>query len=393
MTDPTPLFVRPRPASPFRERLISRCCRLLRACMAPLQPLPPLPVGPCRILVVKPGMLGDVLLTTPVLAALRARFPRATIHYAVGQYARPAITGHPAVSALVDVGGGAGRGRRSLLSLLYQMRTGHYDICLILDRSPLLASLPLLAGIPIRAGIDSAGRGFALNVRVPWDESLHEADLYLQVAGALGCPTNGYHLSFAPGDAAERQVDALWAAHGLQPPVVALAPGGGSNPGMDLPEKRWPPASFAALGDRLHTELHATIVLLGGPGDRDLCATVRAAMQAPAVDLGGPAPFAERGALLRRCALYVGNDSGPTHLAVAVGCPVVAIFGPTDPGLYGPYHAQARTVRRPLPCSPCFVHGYFPPCPNQHACMRGLEVATVFDACRDLLGTRYSGTL
>jgi lipopolysaccharide heptosyltransferase II len=361
--------------------------------MAPLQHLPPLPVGPCRILVVKPGMLGDVLLTTPVLAALRDRFPQATIDYAVGQYARPAIAGHPEIAALVDVGNGAGRGRTALLGLLHQMRTRRYAICLILDRSPLLATLPLLAGIPIRAGIDSGGRGFALNVRVPWDESLHEADLYLTVAGALGCPTTGYPLSFTPGDAAERQIAALWATQAPRAPVVVLAPGGGANPGMDLPEKRWLPASFAALGDRLHTEFGATIVLLGGPGDRDLCATVRATMQAPAIDLSGSAPFAERGALLRRCALYVGNDSGPTHLAVAVGCPVVALFGPTDPGLYGPYQAQARVVRRALPCSPCFVHGYFPPCPNQHACMRGLSVATVFAACRDLLRTRHSGTL
>jgi ADP-heptose:LPS heptosyltransferase len=166
---------------------------------------------------------------------------------------------------------------------------------------------------------------------------------------------------------------------------VVLAPGGGTNPAMDLPEKRWLPTHFAALGDRLQAEFQASIVLLGGSGDQGLCAGVRQAMRGPAIDLSGPAPFAERGALLRRCALFVGNDSGPTHLAVAVGCPVVAIFGPTDPGLYGPYNTRARTVRRPLPCSPCFIHGYFPPCPNQHACMRGLEVATVFEACKDLL--------
>src|SRR5260370_32523997 len=108
-------------------------------------------------------------------------------------------------------------------------------------------------------------------------------------------------------------------------------------------------------------------------------------MKSPYVDLFDDTPFAERAAFLERCALFVGNDAGPMHLGVAAGCPVVAIFGPTDPGLYGPYNARAHTVRRDLPCSPCFVHGYFPPCPNQHACMRGLEVATVFAACRDLL--------
>ncbi len=383
--DPEPLIVRPRGARPLRERLLTGMFQAIRVLSSRLQRTPKLPRDPCRILVIKPCCLGDVLMTTPTIAALRTRYPRSTIHYAVGHHAGPAICGHPEIGALLDAGPGAGRGRRALLGLLRRMRAGRYDICLVLERSPLFALLPLLAGIPVRAGIDSGGRGFALNVRVPWDESLHEADLYLRVAGALGCPTEGHHLRFEPGEVATLLVDAIWRRHTLHGPVVAIAPGGGTNPGMDLPEKRWPPARFAALADLLHEDVGATIVLLGGPHDQAACTAVRAAMHAPCLDLSGEAPFAERGALLQRCSLYVGNDSGPTHLAVAVGCPVVAIFGPTDVALYGPYHARARAVHRNLPCSPCFVHGRFPPCPNDHACMRGLGVDEVLRACRELL--------
>jgi ADP-heptose:LPS heptosyltransferase len=245
--------------------------------------------------------------------------------------------------------------------------------------------LPFLAGIPVRAGIDSSGRGFALNVRVPWDESLHEADLYLSVAAALGCPVQGHRLRFLPGMQAVRRVGELLRAQDPAEPLVVIAPGGGTNPGMDLPEKRWLPERFAALADRLHVDTGASIVLLGGPADRLLCAQVQQAMRAPAVDLSGAAAFAERGALLQRARLFVGNDSGPMHLAVATGCPVVAIFGPTSPALYGPYSALARVVRLDLACSPCFVHGHFPPCPNQHACMQGLEVAEVYRACLALM--------
>jgi lipopolysaccharide heptosyltransferase II len=257
-------------------------------------------------------------------------------------------------------------------------------MCLVLERSPLFAVLPLLAGIPVRAGIDSGGRGFALNVRVPWDESLHEADLYLSVAGALDCPTDGHHLRFEP-DSEARAAAAIVRRHTFGGRVVAIAPGGGANPGMDLPEKRWPPERYAALADRLVREAGVTVALIGGPLDRPVCDAMRAAMEAPCIDLTGDTSFAERGAFLQRCALFVGNDSGPMHLAVAVGCPVVAVFGPTDVGLYGPYHARALTVRRDLPCSPCFVHGHFPPCPNHHACMRGLQIDEVFAACQELL--------
>lgn len=387
-----PLIVRPRGARPLREQILTAAFLALRRVATRLQRPPAPPPDPCRILVVKPCCLGDVLLTTPALAALRARYPRSVIHYAVGRHAAPAIAGYPDVARAVDAGPGGGRGRTALLGLLRRMRAGRYDVCLVLERSPLFATLPLLAGIPVRAGIDSGGRGFALNVRVPWDESLHEADLYLSVAGALGCPIEGHGLRFEPGSAAEQAIEALWRRHGLHAPVVVIAPGGGSNPGMDLPEKRWLPERFAALADRLQRDAGAVIVLLGGPGDRALCGQVAREMRTPSIDLSGDTPFAERGALLRRAALFVGNDSGPTHLAVAVRCPVVAIFGPTDVGLYGPYRAQARVARRPLACSPCFVHGHFPPCPNQHACMRELAVEEVYRACRALLPETAAGS-
>jgi heptosyltransferase-2 len=205
------------------------------------------------------------------------------------------------------------------------------------------------------------------------------------VAGALGCAVEGRHLRFEPGPAATAAADRIRHDQDLRAPVVAIAPGGGTNPGMDLPEKRWPAEHFAALADHLYQDYGASILVLGGPADRPICIAMRAAMRAPSLDLCGPAPFAERGALLRRCDLYIGNDSGPTHLAVAVDCPVIAIFGPTDVGLYGPYRARASAVHRALPCSPCFVHGRFPPCPNHHACMRGLAVADVLAACREFL--------
>jgi lipopolysaccharide heptosyltransferase II len=385
MDECKPLIVRPAAGRPWRERILTTCFTLLRAAFRPFMSTPRLPDGPCRIIVVKPCCLGDVLMATPVLAALRARFPQSSIDFAVGRHARPAIEGHPEVAAIVDVGPGAGRDWRSILHLLARLRRGRYDLCLVLERSPLFTILPILAGIRLRAGIDSAGRGFALNVRVPWDESLHEADLYLSVAGALGCPIEGHRLRFVPGPDARAAVEQLWWQNGLGSSVIAVAPGGGANPGMDLPEKRWLPERFAELADRLHDTEGAQIAIVGSTLDAPACSAMRAAMRAPAVDLTSAIPFAERGAFFQRCLLFVGNDSGPTHLAVAVGCPAVAVFGPTPVHLYRPYGNRARAVRLDLPCSPCFVHGHFPPCPNRHVCMRELPAQMVASACRELL--------
>ncbi len=232
--------------------------------------------------------------------------------------------------------------------VLRRVRAGRFDAALVLDRTPLLTALPLLAGIPVRAGIDSAGRGFPLNVRVPWDAVEHEATLFLRVGAALGVPTAGARLRFVPGAEDEARAAALWAQAGLDGlPAVALFPGGGHNPGMALDAKRWPAARYAALADALYQEHGLAVVLTGAGDDRAVTAAVRRSMRVPAVDLAGRTTIGVLGALLRRCALYVGNDTGPTHLAAAVGVPVVAIFGPTDPAVYAPYSARAVVLRGP----------------------------------------------
>src|SRR5262249_24029034 len=149
-------------------------------------------------------------------------------------------------------------------------------------------------------------------------------------------------------------------------PVIAMAPGGGANPGMALESKRWPAVCYAALGRRLVGALGATIVLVGGPGDARLNAEVaqtiaapgmgRQGRQMPAMQYGHKVPalagetsFGVLGSSLRRCDLFVGNDSAPMHLAAAVGCPVVALFGPTNPAMYAPYTVRAIVVRHDGP--------------------------------------------
>ena len=272
-----------------RERLITVLARLLRWLCAPLTRPPsldPLRHPAPRLVVLKPCCLGDVLMTTPALAALRAALPQARIIYATSRYALPAISASALVDGLLDVGPVGTAPLRSWSFVLgywrlaAALRAGRYDACLVLDRSPLLALLPWLAGAPIRAGIDSAGRGFALNARAPWSELVHECDLYSSVVGALALPARGYPLSFTPAPADEAAATALW--HALGSPdglVVAVAPGGGVNPGMTLEAKRWPSARYARLIYQLIHDAGATVLLVGGPSDAPVAAQVIAGLQ------------------------------------------------------------------------------------------------------------------
>ncbi len=345
VTHPTPLTPKGRDRALSRVLLTAE--RVIDAAQAP----PPLPVAPRRLVVLKSCCLGDVLEATPLIGVLRRAYPDAKLVAGVGRWSRPALYNNPDLDDLLDLEDvGVGRPHAAAYArVVRRLRGGRFDVALVLDRTPLLTMLPLLAGIPVRAGIDSAGRGFPLNVRVPWTVVEQEAALFLRVGQALGAPIEGAHLTFAPTLAEEASVARLWNADGLGGErVVVLAPGGGQNPGMTFHAKRWPPARYAALADHLHEEHGLRVVLAGSTDDAAVTAEVRRLARASVTDLAGRTDgFGALGALFARCALFVGNDSGPTHLAAAVGTPVVAIFGPTDPAVYTPFSPRVVVLRGP----------------------------------------------
>jgi len=341
----------PKPLVPKRrDRATSALLTAVERAVDLVATVPSLPPHPRRIVVLRSCCLGDTLLATPLLQAMRRAYPAAHIVIAVGRWSRPAVEHNPDLDDILDLESvGAGRSRPGQYArVLRRLRAGRFDLALVLDRTPLLTVLPLLAGIPIRAGIDSAGRGFALNVRVPWTEVEHEARLFLRVGAALGIPTDDVGLRFVPSPADRDRAADLWHRAGLDGArVLALAPGGGRNPGMTFAAKQWPPERYAALADRLY-ETHGLFTLLTGDAhDRVLATRIRDLMRAPAADLTGETSIGVLGALYARSALFVGNDSGPTHLAAATGIPVVAVFGPTDPAVYAPFSPRAIALRGP----------------------------------------------
>jgi ADP-heptose:LPS heptosyltransferase len=329
-----------------KNRAVSGLCRLLRPLFRRQPPpvvtaLPP----PEAVLILKPCCLGDVLFATPTVAALRRAAPSARLDFAVGPWSRPMVEGNPHLDRVVDCGpvGSGSYGLGDYLALARRIRAGKYRLCFVLDRSPLLSLLPWLAGIPHRVGLDSDGRGFSLTVPVALSPSdiRHEAEIYLDTLRALGVEVNSPRLEFWPTEEDRAAVEGLIA--GGEGGLVAIHPGGGDNPGMSMAGKRWPAGRFAALADRL-LAAGARVILVGGPGDGPVSGAVRSAMSGEPLDLTGRLSWGQLGALQERLALYIGNDTGATHLAVAVGCKAIAIFGPSDPRRYGPYAPPEQAV-------------------------------------------------
>ncbi len=316
-----------------------------------------------RIVLIKPCCLGDIIFATPLLAALRRSYPNAVIDWAAGDQALPMLRGHPSLGGVRTTGTLANPASRpgSLLRLVRILRAGRYDLAVVPDRSPLLGLASLLAGISHRAGLDSAGRGFAYTVRAPIDPAAvrHEAEIYLDVARALGLEVSGCWANVPPRlETLAEYVDLLDSSKTL----ILVHPGGGVNAGMTMTEKRWPARNFAALADRLADLLGGQIGLIGIESDRPALDTFRSAVQRPIRDLTNQLSLPQIGALASQAALYLGNDNGVAHLAAASGGRVLMIFGPSDPRRYAPFvpPERARAVWRRVELPSQGVRGGLP---------------------------------
>jgi len=291
---------------------------------------------PRRILVVKPCCLGDVLMATPAIRALHTAFPTALLDVLVTAWAAPALDGNPRIRRLIRYPDPATP--VAVVRLGFKLRRERYDIGICLDRSPLANALLWVAGIPIRAGIDSQRRGVRLTHRVHPRSDQHETELYLAVLEQLGVTPQGVAPEYAVAPAA-RESARRWLASLLPSQrtstLVVVHPGGGVNPGTRMPAKRWPPERYAGLIDRL-VETGVTVILTGSESDLEAVEAVKRHTRQPVHDLCGRLTIPELAALCAEAQLFVGNDTGASHLAAAVGIPTVTVFGPTSPVQYRP---------------------------------------------------------
>jgi ADP-heptose:LPS heptosyltransferase len=180
---------------------------------------------------------------------------------------------------------------------------------------------------------------------------MHAVDRYLLVAKAVGAVESGApEFRFRLPQTDYEEVDRLLSRSGVMPGTSWVA----LNVSARWPTKRWPAASFAEVADRLQQEGYGAVVMIGGPDERADVAAVSGMMKTPAVDISGATTVGLLPALLSRAALLITNDSGPMHIAAAVGTPVVALFGPTSAVRTGPYGMGHSVMTGNVPCRPCF---------------------------------------
>ncbi len=331
---------------------------------------------PKRILVRGVNWLGDAVMTTPMLQRLREAAPQSEITLLTHSKLGDLFQDYPHVNNVIAFQEGEG-----VFSVGRRLRPHNFELALVLPNSYRSALEVFFARIPQRVGY---GRKLLLTrsftpppVKMRKRSVGEIRTLVAQNARARETfPSEAHHIHHYL-----RLIQAPWAApklHVVEEEVVRArkrlpnsGPWLGLNPGAEYgPAKRWPVERFVEAANRLHQKLNCGWILFGGPRDTPLAAQIAAAISGPVIDLAGKTTLRELGALFRCCQAVLTNDSGPMHLAAAVGVPVIVPFGSTSPELTGP---PRGAIVGKAPCAPCFRRE----CPIDFRCMRSIEVDQV----------------
>ena len=381
-----------------RERWLVGCADAALAPFAAMRgwrrvPAPEVP--PRRVLLLRLERIGDLLMTLDAIRAVRARAPAAEIRLVVGSWNAALARLVPAVDRVESIDApwlsqeGTRSSPREVAARILQWRRHDFDLAINFEPDVRGNALLAAGGARRRIGYATGGGGGFLTGALRYDRGVHAAANALRLverALPAGRASSGAGPPLRiPADAETRAARRL-ASHAGRGPLI------GVNPGAGRAVKEWPAAYFAAAAAALAESEDATIVLLGSASDAAATAGVRAALPRGVrlIDLAGGAPLVDLAAVLRRLALLVTPDTGPMHLAAAVGTPVVGIFGPSDPVRYAPLSPRAAVVHADLWCRPC-NRMRRPPrrCSSGTPdCLARVGVDAVVDAARRLLRQR-----
>ncbi len=356
--------------------------------------LAPPSAGPSRrakLLVVRPDHLGDLLFLTPALRCLRDGFPEAEIVGLVGTWGVPVLERNRALDRLIawNFPWFDRRPRRSPLApylslarLANLLRSERFDLAVQFRPDFWWGALAVrLAGLPEQVGYDVPAVRPFLTTAVPVRHGLHAVEENLRLVGALTPVTGRPALEFPLAEADRRRARELLAPLGERRPLVALQVGAGA------PVKLWPEERLVAVGRAVLAAVGARVVVVGSAAEAGRVEFVAREIGSAAIGLAGKTTLGELAAVLECCSLALGPDSGPLHLAVAVGTPTVHLFGPADPRRFGPYGdpTRHRVIASRWPCCPCQQLEFDPLELKAHRCMSEIAVEEVVEAARALL--------
>ncbi len=306
-----------------------------------------------RILVTQTGgWIGDMVLLTPTLKALKIAYPQSHLALLV----RPLVAGlmetHPYIDEIII--GSKGRGLNRLPSFwksVSEIRRSDFDLAVVLHPTSFRnAMIPFLALIPERIGSNVSGRGILLTRTCTDRTDLHEVHRYLRVLELINIREPNAKLEFWHTDADRHAARQILATHGVSPKEHLI----GVNLGTTWRTKRWSLENFAEVITQVQNRFGVQILLTGSTAEIPLGEALAGIVKVETINLIGKTTLMQLGALIESCTFYLTCDSGPMHIAAAVGTPTIALFGPTSPIRHGPHGDSHEAIEKPVECRPCY---------------------------------------
>ena len=336
------------------------------------------------ILIIKLGSIGDVVHTLPMLHALRKSFPKAHISWVVEPKSRDILVGHPDLNELITFERTSSTRRTiaAFLRLAGKLRKSRYDFVLELQGNLRGGLLAWLTGSPSRLGFEAGSSRverlstFFTNVKVKeGSNTSHILERNLNFARKLGAGAEKVSFSIAVGRDETEYIDSFLKREGIAGRRIVVL-----HPGATWDTKRWPWERYARLAEEIQGGFpEAAVVLTAGPGERHLTEEIRRMSHSNLI-LSPPTTLGQLIALLMRCRVLVSSDTGPLHIAAALGKRVIGLYGPVDSLRNGPYGEGNFVIKKDLSCLPCWRKR----CPSL-ACMKGIKVSEVMEKVKPFL--------
>jgi heptosyltransferase II len=330
-----------------------------------------------KILIRGPNWVGDAVLAIPAMKAVRARFPEADITLLVRPWVAGVFRSVPFIDHLWSEPRPSGLAE--WMRITKSIRKRRFDLAILFPNSFESAVMIFLGGVPQRIGYATDGRSWLLtNSLKPASGKRHLVEYYLGLAGALSAEISQPSISIEANEEETTHAARLLAAEGIPNGRRYLV----LNPGAAYGSaKRWTEEGFADAGDILATELDLDVAIIGSEVERSIAESIGKRMRSRVAILSGRTSLETLIGVISGAALVLTNDSGPMHVAAALGVPTVAVFGATDDVVTGPWGPHARVVREPVECSPCMLRE----CPIDHRCMTRVSAEAVCRAAREVL--------
>ena len=338
-----------------------------------------------RVLIRSANWVGDAVMSLPAIASVRQTFPQAEISILAKPWVAEIFQKNPVVDQVsVYQTPGIHQGLRGKWRLARQLKKQGFELAILLQNAFEAALISFLGGIPRRAGYNTDGRGILLTHPVTATRKIkkgHQVDYYLEMVGSLGFQRAQRVPSLQIPLERREEACRMLQSFGLEESqeLVGISPGATYGSA-----KQWFPERYTELASRIVRNFGAPILIFGSEGDKKVASQVGQDARVPLIDLTGMTTLAQAMALIARCRLFITNDSGLMHVAAALGIPVIAIFGSTDPERTGPLGEMCRVVCRPVSCAPCLKTE----CPEDRRCMGLISVDEVFEEVKTILSSK-----